>query len=69
MLFTAHRELFYGCFGSLVSYLSVCVCVCTELKEAQKKKQQMRERFKQEDSIVNAMVVWNTEVLPNWDSM
>ncbi|XP_017338933.1 TBC1 domain family member 12 isoform X1 [Ictalurus punctatus] len=40
-----------------------------ELKEAQKKKQQMKERFKQEDSIVNAMVVWNTEVLPNWDSM
>ncbi|XP_060795529.1 TBC1 domain family member 12 isoform X2 [Neoarius graeffei] len=40
-----------------------------ELKEAQKKKQQMKERFKQEDSIVNAMVVWNTEILPNWDSM
>lgn len=43
--------------------------VNAELKEAQKKKQQMKERFKQEDSIVNAMVVWNTEILPNWDSM
>ncbi|XP_062858700.1 TBC1 domain family member 12 isoform X2 [Trichomycterus rosablanca] len=40
-----------------------------ELKEAQKKKQQMKERFRQEDSIANAMVVWNTEILPNWDSM
>ncbi|XP_036428043.1 TBC1 domain family member 12 isoform X2 [Colossoma macropomum] len=40
-----------------------------ELKEAQKKKQQMKERFKQEDNISNAMVVWNTEILPNWDSM
>ncbi|XP_072523055.1 TBC1 domain family member 12 isoform X2 [Salminus brasiliensis] len=40
-----------------------------ELKEAQKKKQQMKERFKQEESISNAMVVWNTEILPNWDSM
>ncbi|KAL6474745.1 hypothetical protein MHYP_G00157850 [Metynnis hypsauchen] len=40
-----------------------------ELKEAQKKKQQMKERFKQEDNISSAMVVWNTEILPNWDSM
>lgn len=41
----------------------------TELKEAQKKKKQMKERFKQEESIANAMVVWNNEILPNWDSM
>ncbi|XP_056325105.1 TBC1 domain family member 12 isoform X2 [Danio aesculapii] len=40
-----------------------------ELKEAQRKKKQMRERFKQEESIANAMVVWNTEILPNWESM
>ncbi|KAI4893560.1 hypothetical protein NFI96_021352 [Prochilodus magdalenae] len=40
-----------------------------ELKEAQKKKQQMKERFKQEENISNAMVVWNTDILPNWDSM
>lgn len=40
-----------------------------ELKEAQKKKKQMKERFKQEESIANAMVVWNTEILPNWESM
>ncbi|XDV45028.1 hypothetical protein PO909_013205 [Leuciscus waleckii] len=40
-----------------------------ELKEAQKKKKQMKERFKQEESIANAMVVWNSEILPNWESM
>ncbi|XP_062375473.1 TBC1 domain family member 12 isoform X3 [Sardina pilchardus] len=40
-----------------------------ELKEAQRKKRQMKERFKQEESIAVAMVIWNTEVLPNWESM
>ncbi|XP_030630953.1 TBC1 domain family member 12 [Chanos chanos] len=40
-----------------------------ELKEAQKKKRQMKERFKQEESIANAMVIWNNEILPNWESM
>ncbi|KAI2658758.1 TBC1 domain family member 12 [Labeo rohita] len=40
-----------------------------QLKEAQKKKKQMKERFKQEESIANAMVVWNNEILPNWESM
>ncbi|XP_051968594.1 TBC1 domain family member 12-like [Xyrauchen texanus] len=40
-----------------------------ELKEAQKKKKQMKERFKQEECIANAMVVWNNEILPNWENM
>ncbi|KAM7385187.1 hypothetical protein PAMP_001283 [Pampus punctatissimus] len=40
-----------------------------ELKEAQRKKRQMKERHRQEDSISNAMVIWNTEILPHWDSM
>ncbi|XP_056152952.1 TBC1 domain family member 12 [Lampris incognitus] len=40
-----------------------------ELKEAQRKQRQMKERFKQEESIANAMVVWNTEILPHWDTM
>ncbi|XP_033835942.1 TBC1 domain family member 12 isoform X1 [Periophthalmus magnuspinnatus] len=40
-----------------------------ELKEAQRKKLQMKERHRHEDSISNAMVVWNTEILPHWDSM
>ncbi|XP_011482457.1 TBC1 domain family member 12 isoform X1 [Oryzias latipes] len=40
-----------------------------EMKEAQRKKRQMKERHRQEDSISNAMVVWNTEILPHWDSM
>ncbi|KAJ8013902.1 hypothetical protein DPEC_G00034650 [Dallia pectoralis] len=40
-----------------------------EMKEAQRKKHQMKERFKQEDSIANAMVIWNNDILPNWNSM
>ncbi|XP_032408676.1 TBC1 domain family member 12-like isoform X4 [Xiphophorus hellerii] len=40
-----------------------------EMKDAQKKKRQMKERHRQEDSISNAMVVWNTEILPHWDAM
>ncbi|CAL9688348.1 unnamed protein product [Knipowitschia caucasica] len=40
-----------------------------ELREAQRKKLQMKERHRQEDCISNAMVVWNTEILPNWDLM
>uniref|UniRef100_A0A4W5MWW5 TBC1 domain family, member 12b n=1 Tax=Hucho hucho TaxID=62062 RepID=A0A4W5MWW5_9TELE len=40
-----------------------------ELKEAQRKRKEMKERFKQEDSIANAMVVWNHDILPNWDNM
>uniref|UniRef100_A0A8C9T2G8 TBC1 domain family member 12 n=1 Tax=Scleropages formosus TaxID=113540 RepID=A0A8C9T2G8_SCLFO len=40
-----------------------------ELKEAQRKKKLMKERFKQEESIANAMVIWNTEILPNWENM
>uniref|UniRef100_A0A8D2ZS78 Rab-GAP TBC domain-containing protein n=1 Tax=Scophthalmus maximus TaxID=52904 RepID=A0A8D2ZS78_SCOMX len=40
-----------------------------ELKDAQRKKRQMKERHRQEDSISNAMVVWNNEILPHWDTM
>ncbi|MED6235216.1 hypothetical protein ATANTOWER_020109 [Ataeniobius toweri] len=40
-----------------------------EMKEAQKKKRQMKERHRQEDSISNAMVIWNNEILPHWDTM
>ncbi|KAF1375395.1 hypothetical protein PFLUV_G00219690 [Perca fluviatilis] len=40
-----------------------------EMKEAQRKKRQMKERHRQEDSISNAMVVWNNEILPHWDTM
>ncbi|KAK2921537.1 TBC1 domain family member 12-like [Channa argus] len=40
-----------------------------ELKEAQKKKRQMKERHRQEDSISKAMVTWNNEILPHWDIM
>ncbi|KAK2843878.1 hypothetical protein Q7C36_012093 [Tachysurus vachellii] len=40
-----------------------------ELKEAQRKKKQMKERHRQEESIARAVVVWNTEILPNWENM
>lgn len=47
-----------------------CRCfTSSEVKEAQRKKRQMKERHRQEDSISNAMVIWNTEILPHWDSM
>ncbi|XP_076835293.1 TBC1 domain family member 12 isoform X2 [Brachyhypopomus gauderio] len=40
-----------------------------ELKEAQRKKRQVKERLQQEENITRAMLTWNTEVLPNWESM
>ncbi|XP_063817724.1 TBC1 domain family member 12 [Pseudophryne corroboree] len=40
-----------------------------EVKEAQRRKKLMKARFKQEENIASAMVVWNTEILPNWDAM
>ncbi|KAM6956576.1 TBC1 domain family member 12-like [Aplochiton taeniatus] len=40
-----------------------------EMKEAQRKKRQMKERYKQEDSIANAMVIWNNDILPHWDTL
>lgn len=41
----------------------------TEIKEAHKRKKIMRERFKQEDNIASAMVIWVNEILPNWEGM
>ncbi|XP_051475794.1 TBC1 domain family member 12 isoform X2 [Apus apus] len=40
-----------------------------EIKEAHKRKKIMRERFKQEENIASAMVIWVNEVLPNWEGM
>ncbi|KAK3563469.1 hypothetical protein QTP86_030073 [Hemibagrus guttatus] len=40
-----------------------------ELKEALRKKKQMKERHRQEESIARAVVVWNTEILPNWENV
>ncbi|XP_040600834.1 TBC1 domain family member 12 isoform X2 [Mesocricetus auratus] len=40
-----------------------------EIKEAHKRKRIMRERFKQEESIASAMVIWINEILPNWEVM
>ncbi|OXB53670.1 hypothetical protein ASZ78_013387 [Callipepla squamata] len=40
-----------------------------EIKEAHKRKKIMRERFKQEDNIASAMVIWVNEILPNWEGV
>ncbi|XP_006831225.1 PREDICTED: TBC1 domain family member 12 [Chrysochloris asiatica] len=40
-----------------------------EIKEAHKRKKIMKERFKQEENIASAMVVWINEILPNWEAM
>ncbi|XP_047408837.1 TBC1 domain family member 12 [Sciurus carolinensis] len=40
-----------------------------EIKEAYKRKRIMKERFKQEENIASAMVIWINEILPNWEVM
>ncbi|XP_060048234.1 TBC1 domain family member 12 isoform X2 [Erinaceus europaeus] len=40
-----------------------------EIKEAHKRKKIMRERFKQEENIASAMIIWINEILPNWEVM
>lgn len=41
----------------------------SELKEAQRRQQQVKERVRQEEVISNAALVWNQLILPLWDSM
>nr|XP_046233060.1 TBC1 domain family member 12-like isoform X2 [Scatophagus argus] len=40
-----------------------------ELKEAQKRQQQVKDRIRQEEVISNATLVWNQHILPHWDTM
>ncbi|RVE60202.1 hypothetical protein OJAV_G00178630 [Oryzias javanicus] len=40
-----------------------------ELKEAQRRKKQLEDRCKHEESIGNAAQIWNQEILPNWSTM
>ncbi|XP_062927759.1 TBC1 domain family member 12 isoform X2 [Mobula hypostoma] len=40
-----------------------------EVKEAQRRKKIMKERFRQEESIAHAMIIWNTDILPNWETI
>ncbi|XP_048362011.1 TBC1 domain family member 12 isoform X2 [Sphaerodactylus townsendi] len=39
-----------------------------EIKDAHRRKKIMKERFKQEENIASAMVIWINEILPNWES-
>eukprot|EP00062_Callorhinchus_milii_P001360 gi/632937259/ref/XP_007897880.1/ PREDICTED: TBC1 domain family member 12 [Callorhinchus milii] len=40
-----------------------------EMKEAQRRKKIMKERFKQEENIAHAMIIWNVDILPNWETI
>ncbi|XP_062849534.1 TBC1 domain family member 14-like [Trichomycterus rosablanca] len=40
-----------------------------ELKEAQRKRKQLEERARLEESIGNAALTWSQEILPDWNSM
>ncbi|KAM5271988.1 TBC1 domain family member 14 isoform 1-T1 [Ctenodactylus gundi] len=40
-----------------------------ELKEAQRRRKQLEERCRVEESIGNAVLTWNNEILPNWETM
>lgn len=40
-----------------------------ELKDAQKRKKQLEDRCKLEESIGSAAQTWNQEILPNWSTM
>ncbi|XP_006893688.1 PREDICTED: TBC1 domain family member 14 [Elephantulus edwardii] len=40
-----------------------------ELREAQRRKKQLEERCRLEESIGNAVLTWNNEILPNWEAM
>nr|XP_028585588.1 TBC1 domain family member 12 isoform X1 [Podarcis muralis] len=40
-----------------------------EIKDAHRRKKIMKERFKQEENIASAMVIWVNEILPNWETM
>lgn len=39
-----------------------------ELKEAQKRRKQLEERCKREESIGSAVQTWSQDILPNWSS-
>uniref|UniRef100_UPI0037E93EA9 TBC1 domain family member 12-like isoform X1 n=2 Tax=Semicossyphus pulcher TaxID=241346 RepID=UPI0037E93EA9 len=40
-----------------------------ELKEAQRRQQQRKERLRQEEEISHNTLIWNHNILPQWDSM
>lgn len=45
------------------------VWTVAELKEAQKRKKQLEDRCKLEESIGTAVQTWNQDILPNWSTM
>lgn len=46
-----------------------CALLSAELKDAQKRKKQLEDRCKLEESIGNAAQTWNLDILPNWTTV
>ncbi|XP_054994343.1 TBC1 domain family member 14 isoform X2 [Sorex araneus] len=40
-----------------------------ELREAQRRRKQLQERCRLEENIGNAVLTWNNEILPHWETM
>ncbi|KAG8508684.1 TBC1 domain family member 14 [Galemys pyrenaicus] len=48
---------------------AVLTACLPELKEAQRRKKQLEQRCRMEERIGDAVLAWNNEILPNWDTM
>jgi hypothetical protein len=46
-----------------------CFVYYTELKEAKLRKKQLERQLKMEEQLVNAAHIWNSEIVPKWDTM
>lgn len=49
--------------------MRLLMLVSVELKDAQKRKKQLEDRCKLEESIGTAAQTWNQEILPNWSTV
>lgn len=54
---------------SSLSRVILCLMISAELKEAQRRKKQLEDRCKLEESIGTAAQTWNQEILPNWSTV
>lgn len=60
---------FLLCPFHLLCPSSLSMLLYVELKDAQKRKKQLEDRCKLEESIGTAAQTWNQEILPNWSTM
>lgn len=54
---------------SSLSHVILCLMTSAELKEAQRRKKQLEDRCKLEESIGTAAQTWNQDILPNWSTV